>query len=407
MRSDAVGGDGDRGWHGLVVICATTPLDGNRLADQHIADQLSRYAPVLYVDPPVTPLSLRREGRPVPPIGERLVIRGRGFAHLTVVVPPGRERPGMKSVTLALTRRAMRRAVGDLATKSVAAVIVPSLNPLFGALGERTRVFYSKDDYLAGAELMGIASSRLRRREAKHPRDADLVVAASEELAEKWRRMGLTPLVLPNGCDPSHFAAADRLSTPADVHLPRPIAGFVGHLSERIDVGMLEAVADRGISLLLVGARQATLSHGRVERLVARPNVQWVGPKDYGELPGYVGAMDVGLVPYTDTTFNRASFPLKTLEYLAAGRPVVASDLPAIRWLDTPLVAIASDAAAFATMTAEALAGHRSEADRARQVRRSFAAEHSWEARIRKLATALQLPPRETVDTVDTFAAAV
>ena len=53
-------------------------------------------------------------------------------------------------------------------------------------------------------------------------------------------------------------------------------------------------------------------------------------------------------MPYRDTPFNRGSFPLKTLEYLAAGRAVVATDLPAIRWLNTDLISVATTPAAFA-----------------------------------------------------------
>ena len=68
-------------------------------------------------------------------------------------------------------------------------------------------------------------------------------------------------------------------------------------------------------------------------------------PRQFQELPSYLRVIDVGLTPYSQSDFNRASFPLKTLEYLAAGRPVVASDLPANRWLDTSHVSIAADAA--------------------------------------------------------------
>ena len=55
-----------------------------------------------------------------------------------------------------------------------------------------------------------------------------------------------------------------------------------------------------------------------------------VGLKPFEELPSYVRVMDAGL-PYADSAFNRASSPLKVLEYLAAGRPAIATDLPAVR----------------------------------------------------------------------------
>src|SRR5512132_3603441 len=132
-------------------------------------------------------------------------------------------------------------------------------------------------------------------------------------------------------------------------------------MSDRIDLAMLDAVASSGVSLLLVGPRQATFEIAKLDRLLSLPNVQWVGPKEFQELPSYLRVIDVGLTPYTQSDFNRASFPLKTLEYLAAGRPVVASDLPAHRWLNTPHVSIARTPREFAEHTRSLLRAPRSE----------------------------------------------
>ena len=92
--------------------------------------------------------------------------------------------------------------------------------------------------------------------------------------------------------------------------------------------------------------------------------------------PGYFRLIDVGLVPYGDSPFNRGSFPLKTLEYLAAGRGVVASDLPATRWLGTDLISIASEPGDFADCVERLLAGRPPRDLMAR--RRALAARHSW-----------------------------
>ena len=153
-----------------------------------------------------------------------------------------------------------------------------------------------------------------------------------------------------------HLAGADAAPIPADAALPGPVAGFIGHISDRIDLAMLEAVAATGASLLLVGPAPPTFELARLDALLARPNVRWVGPKAFDELPAYLGAIDVGLTPYAQSAFNEASFPLKTLEYLAAGRPAVVSDLPAHRWLDTPHVTIAATPEAFARRTSRAAA---------------------------------------------------
>jgi teichuronic acid biosynthesis glycosyltransferase TuaH len=117
----------------------------------------------------------------------------------------------------------------------------------------------------------------------------------------------------------------------------------------------------------------------RFAALRQRRNVRWVGAKPFGALPGYLRAIDVGLVPYRDSPFNRGSFPLKALEYLAAGRAVVSTDLPAIRWLDTDLISIAAGPAAFAEHADRMLAQPRTPALLAR--RQAFAARHSWARR--------------------------
>ena len=180
-------------------------------------------------------------------------------------------------------------------------------------------------------------------------------------------------------------------STPADdVDLRGPIAGFVGHLNSRTDLALLEAVADAGTSLLLIGPKDPAFEPERFERLARRDNVAYLGPRPFEQLPAYFRLIDVGLVPYGPTEFNLHSFPMKTLEYLAAGRPVVSTSLPAVRWLDTELVTLADTPGQFA-------AGVAREVGLARdpmlvRSRREFAAQHSWAERAARLAELIGVP---------------
>ena len=182
--------------------------------------------------------------------------------------------------------------------------------------------------------MFGRSASRIRRGEDRLAGAADLIVASNPVVADAWRERGRADtLLIPFGCDAERFAASDQAPPAEDVHLTPPVAGFVGHLGDRIDLRLIEAVADKGVSLLLVGPRHPRFELKRMDELLARKNVQWVGAKPFEALPSYLRAIDVGLVPYADSAFNRGSFPLKTLEYLAVGRGFVARDLPAIRWL--------------------------------------------------------------------------
>ena len=126
-----------------------------------------------------------------------------------------------------------------------------------------------------------------------------------------------------------------------------------------------------------------------LDALASRPNVSWVGRQPYSELPRFLAHGDVGVVPYADTAFNRGSFPLKTLEYLSAGLPVVATGLPGTRWLDETgeLITIADDPASFAAATLAAAAAPQYATQRAR--RREFAREHSYERRASDMLAAI------------------
>jgi teichuronic acid biosynthesis glycosyltransferase TuaH len=355
------------------------------MTDQQLAEHLSRHAPVLYVDPPISPLVQRLRGRGAAPAPRLRVIHPR-LAVLTPTALPARTRPVIRSTTPAALRWAVRRAVAELGG-TVAAVVVAHLDPVLTMLPGARRVLFASDDFVAGAELMRIPVQRLRRQEERALAEADRIITVSEALAETWRSRGLTVDVVPNGCDAERFARAATEPRPADLRLAGPVAVLAGHLSERIDVAVLEAVADRGVGLLLVGPRQAGFGGERVDRLFARPNVQWVGARPHDALPAYLGAARVGLVPYADTRFNRHSFPLKALEYLAAGLPVVGTDLPALRQLadDTGAdVTVAADPAAFADIV-ESLAADVAQPSSA-AARRAFAAQHDWTHRAQRFA---------------------
>jgi teichuronic acid biosynthesis glycosyltransferase TuaH len=355
-----------------------------------LADELVRYARLLWVDPEksVVTRARYRQGdrrRVLPYLGPETD----SITRLAPVVLPFHSRVGVRNTTPMVVRSQIRWALRELRTRPYA-VLDSRLSRLLGGWGPGVRnVLFGRDDYVAGATLMGRDVSRVERDEREALEQADLVFAISDQLAERWRAMGAAVTVIPNGVQASAYATVDEAELPAGVDLPAPVVGVVGHLSDRIDLNLLEAVADRGYSLLLVGSRDPHWQPERFSRLTARERVRWVGAQPFEALPGYLRLIDVGITPYQDTPFNRASFPLKTLEYLAAGRPVVSTDLPATRWLGTDLVRIAADSSSFVAAVEQAAA----EARRPDLVaaRRAFAAEHSWRSRADQLAEALGL----------------
>ena len=385
-------------WNGLIVLCAANNWDVVKLADRHMAERLTAHAPVLYVDPPISRLT-RFKNPAVAASVRRPHLRmvAPRIARYTPIVAPKPGHPAMTALTTRMVRRQLRCAVRNLGGQ-VHAVISTSVSlNVYGACGEQHRVYWWQDDPVAGAAYWSAGAGRLDRAEERLARDedrlarsSDLIVAVNENAVARWQDRGLRAAHLPNGCDAPYFAGVDENEPPADLKLPRPIAGFIGHINSRTDLALLEAVADAGVSLLLIGPKDPSFEPARFDRLVGRRNVAYVGPQPFEQLPSYLNVIDVGLVPYGATEFNRYSFPMKTLEYLAAGRPVVGTSLPAMRWLDTELVTLADTPDAFAASVVRDAALARDAALVRR--RREFASCHSWAKRAEQLADLLGLP---------------
>jgi teichuronic acid biosynthesis glycosyltransferase TuaH len=371
-----------RGFQPEVIYCAGSSWDAPAGTDRHIASHLSKWAPVLYVDPALSirPRNLQKLKKP------RLQKINNALFRFTPWITPGATRWGLRKLSMLTAQKSIQHAIRPI-DSSVRAVIVASLDDLFCICTRGTRVFFGTDDFVSGASLMRLSHDWAIQREAAQLRAADTIVVVSDPIAERWGRMGYNTHVIPNGCDCNAFVNVDEISPANDVDLPLPIAGLVGQLSERIDLAYLEAVADAGVSLLLIGPVSATIDRKRFDGLTNRPNVQWLGPRPFEELPSYLRLVAVGLTPYVDSDFNRASYPLKTLEYLAAGRSAIVSDLPAHRSLDSGFIRIAKTSKEFASITVEELA--KPDSQDLRMSRRAFAADHSWDKRAGEFARLL------------------
>jgi hypothetical protein len=375
-------------WAGTVVIYATNPWDGVKFQDRHLAERLTRYAPVLYVNRPISRLTRRRGPDRLGALtGPRLRRIGPRLAVLTPEGLPGPERRYMAPITERLVHRRVEQTIAELGGNIGAVIDGSVLLESLGAYSGIRKVFWAQDDYVGGAELFGQDPARIARNEVRHARAADVIVASSPMVAGQWRARGFDPELIPFGCDAAQYADVDAVAPATDVTLPSPIVGSVGYLNDRLDIDLLLETARRGRSLLLVGGIHSSFDAGHLDELLAFPNVQWVGFKEFADLPPYFRAIDVGVVPYTRSAFNLGSFPLKTLEYLAAGRAVVATDLPSTRWLDTDLIEIASTPTDFADAVDRALQHERSADDVAR--RQEFARRHTWDERARAWAKVL------------------
>lgn len=374
----------------VIVYLAGVSWDDVRGTDRQLVEQLARTEDVVWVDPP---LSAARVGRVR---GLSRALAGgcvsspmEGVTRLSVVGPPFPLRPGVARLTHHLLRRAVR-SVLESRDVEVAAVVNASPYLSFDVVRDvraSTRLYFATDDFAAAAAIWGRRRSGMVAAEQRRLRESDVVAAVSPLILRRWEPLGRPAYVLPNGCDSEAYRRVPGSVPSVLAERTRPVAGLVGQISARIDLSLLEAVADRQVTLLLVGPVLDDVDQARMHALLARANVVAVGRQPFSALPGFLAAMDVGLTPYQDSEFNRASFPLKSLEYLAAGLPVVSTPLPSVAALGTPLIATGSTPQAFADAVEQlATDAHDPALVAARQ---EFAAEHDWSVRATSMRSML------------------
>ena len=237
--------------------------------------------------------------------------------------------------------------------------------------------------------------SRLDRRERRVWRHARAVITVTRGLAadleaRHGNRSGV--FVVPDG------ARMDApLPPPAPGH--PPVAGYAGHLYpwKGVDVLVRAVALASGIRGLIIGGHPQEEDRGRVERLASdlgvNGRITFAGLLKPGDVRGVLGGASLLVLPNTATAISeRYTSPLKLFEYLTTGRPIVASDLPAIREVltngETALLVPPGDAEALAAALAR-LAGDQALQARLGAAARALAADYSWDARAARLEAVL------------------
>ena len=169
------------------------------------------------------------------------------------------------------------------------------------------------------------APAEIRIKEAELFALADLVLTGGRSLYEAKREQHPAVYCFPSSIDAKHFARAlDVENEPGDqTNIPHPRIGFCGVIDERTDIGLLRRVAEMrpDWQFVMLGP-VVKIDENALPRL---DNIHYLGGKDYGDLPEYIGGWDVAMMPFALNESTRFISPTKTPEYLAAGKPVVST----------------------------------------------------------------------------------
>jgi len=270
----------------------------------------------------------------------------------------------------------LQKAIGKLGFRDI---ILFNDNDIFNGyylkelLQPQLYIYYSRD-FLQGYAYWRRHAVRL---EPELIRKADLAVANSTYLAEYCAQFNTESHYIGQGCNIELFNGHKKRERPKDLAgIAGPIVGYVGAIiADRLDIAIVETIARARAdwNVVMVGPEDAVFSSSILHRL---PNVHFLGRKPLEELPAYVQAFDVCINPQLQNNITIGNYPLKIDEYLAMGKPVVATRTETMR-LFADHTYLADTAADYPQLIEQALREN-SEAVAAERMR--FARSHTWEA---------------------------
>jgi UDP-galactopyranose mutase len=362
---------------------------------QHVISRLARDREVFFVEEP-----LFEDGAGAPAAGARFALReadGVTVAQPVCADPGPGGGPALDAMYARLTDELVRsRGLGGFTAWFYTPMLLPAISRRSPAL-----VVYDAMDELS---LFKGAPADLLPRERRLLERADLVFTGGVSLGRAKARLHDTVYAFPSGVEVEHYGRAldPRTVVPEDLAaVPGPRVGFFGVIDERLDLALLDAAAAARPELhfVLLGP---VLKIG-ADELPRRPNLHYLGQKAYRDLPAYVKGFDVCMMPFALNEATRFISPTKTLEYMAAHKPIVSTPVADVVGQYQQAVQIAGDVDAFTAAIDTALAETAGEREARTARERRLLERNTWDAivermdeRMRQAENGTALPVRRT-----------
>jgi len=237
----------------------------------------------------------------------------------------------------------------------------------------------------------------IKKKEKTIINNSDIIFTVSEQLKNCIKSTNKTIHIIHHGVDYNFFQIKknNEHSIKRNVEtINRPILGYIGSMFSKIDFALLNytAVCKPNWSILLIGSwwLKNEKDIELFDELINKDNVHYLGEKPKEQLPAYLSRMDVCLMPFKKIEFVKYMAPLKLLEYLAAGKPIVAIDRE-IKYDFSEFIKVASTKKDFVAAIGEALEEERQNDKSLVEARKNIARENSWESRIDQMMKIIEL----------------
>lgn len=365
----------------LMLTISAGEWEGINHRPHHFMRRFAAYGwTVLYLEPPATLIAPLKNRHFLKRWRNWLKGIRKAEENLYLLSPPpimpfGSKFRLVNKLNQALIAGNIKRACKSLGYSEVEVYsFLPTAVDLLPRIRHHRVIYDCVDDHGAFTGLVdaGVISQMERELMAQ----SDVSFATARQLYEDRKEWSSNFHIIPNGAEYEHFALPSGKVPEELQNVKHPIAGFIGGISDWVDVPLMAQAAQHlpEVNFVLVGPVLTDVSC-----LTRLDNVRLLGAKPYKELPEYLGSFDVCLVPFKINKLTESVNPIKMFEYLAAGKPVISTPLPEVLAYGE-VVAIASGEEETVAAIRQALEPE-AQSRQSIELRQQVARENSWDAR--------------------------
>ena len=279
------------------------------------------------------------------------------------------------------------KKVGFESSFRISWIYLPYQMDYLGLVEDKGYIYENYDDY-PEFNTPFLTRAKIKEFDSCLAKNASMVFTTALKLYKEKLLINSKTYYFPNAVNLEVFSRAlNHNRQPQDLRdVPRPIVGFVGNVhKDFVDLQLLKHItsANPGVSFVFIGKLKKI---SKSEEIFIMPNVYYLGHKIYEDIPYYIKCFDVGIIPFKLNKITRSLNPLKFFEYIAAGCPVVATEIPELQKYSN-LIAIARNSKEFSISLMNILS---SDVQDLKKRLLKEANKHSWDNRSKEMVLHIQ-----------------